>query len=228
MTSAFASLVNGGSYYRPHVVKEIQSESGSVIQSISKELVRTTVSEQTTQTILSALEQTVTSGTGTKAAVDGYRIGGKTGTAEKYDEDGKRANSINLVSFLSAAPIDNPKVVVYVLLDEPDVTDQANGAKLAANMTGRIYKELLPYMQIFPEGQTAVTTPAETSSDNAVASESDSIESSDSLSAETDGVAPEEATESESTAETKLSSQELKNLINDYGMAPQKREHVRE
>ena len=189
---------------------------------------RTTVSEQTTQTILSTLEQTVISGTGTKAAVDGYRIGGKTGTAEKYDEDGKRANSINLVSFLSAAPIDNPKVVVYVLLDEPDVTDQANGAKLAANMTGRIYKELLPYMQIFPEGQTAVTTPAETSSDNTVASESDSIESSDSLSAETDGVAPEEATESESTAETKLSSQELKNLINDYGMAPQKREHVRE
>ena len=115
-----------------------------------------------------------------------------------------------------------------MLLDEPDVTDQANGAKLAANMTGRIYKELLPYMQIFPEGQTAVTTPAETSSDNAVASESDSIESSDSLSAETDGVAPEEATESESTAETKLSSQELKNLINDYGRAPQKREHVRE
>lgn len=228
VTSAFASLVNGGSYYRPHVVKEIQSESGSVIQSISKELVRTTVSEQTTQTILSALEQTVTSGTGTKAAVDGYRIGGKTGTAEKYDEDGNRANSINLVSFLSAAPIDNPKVVVYVLLDEPDVTDQANGAKLAANMTGRIYKELLPYMQIFPEGQTAVTTPAETSSDNTAASESDSIESSDSLSAETDGVAPEEATESESTAETKLSSQELKNLINDYGMTPQKHEHVRE
>ena len=94
-------------------------------------------------------------------------------------------------------------------------------------MTGRIYKELLPYMQIFPEGQTAVTTPAETSSDNAVASESDSIESSDSLSAETDGVAPEEATESESTAETKLILG-LKNLINDYGMAPQKREHVRE
>ena len=228
VTSAFASLVNGGSYYRPHVVKEIQSESGSVIQSISKELVRTTVSEQTTQTMLSALEQTVTSGTGTKAAVDGYRIGGKTGTAEKFDEEGNRANSINLVSFLSAAPIDNPKVVVYVLIDEPDVTDQANGAKLAANMTGRIYKELLPYMQIFPEGQTAVTTPAETSSDNTVASESDSTESSDSISAETDGVAPEEATESESTAETKLSSQELKELINDYGMTPQKREHVRE
>ena len=228
VTSAFASLVNGGSYYRPHVVKEIQSESGSVIQSISKELVRTTVSEQTTQTMLSALEQTVTSGTGTKAAVDGYRIGGKTGTAEKFDEEGNRANSINLVSFLSAAPIDNPKVVVYVLIDEPDVTDQANGAKLAANMTGRIYKELLPYMQIFPEGQTAVTTPAETSSDNTVASESDSTESSDSISAETDGVAPEEATESESTAETKLSSQELKELINDYGMTPQKHEHVRE
>ena len=228
VTSAFASLVNGGSYYRPHVVKEIQSESGSVIQSISKELVRTTVSEQTTQTMLSALEQTVTSGTGTKAAVDGYRIGGKTGTAEKFDEDGTRANSINLVSFLSAAPIDNPKVVVYVLIDEPDVTDQANGAKLAANMTGRIYKELLPYMQIFPEGQTAVTTPAETSSDNTVASESDSTESSDSISAETDGVAPEEVTESESTAETKLSSQELKELINDYDMTPQKREHVRE
>ena len=229
VTSAFASLVNGGSYYRPHVVKEIQSESGSVIQSISKELVRTTVSEQTTQTMLSALEQTVTSGTGTRAAVDGYRIGGKTGTAEKYDENGNRANSINLVSFLSTAPVDNPKVVVYVLLDEPDVTDQANGSKLAANMTGRIYKELLPYMQIFPEGQTtATTTPTDTTTDDTMTAESDTTESSDTISAETDGVAPVETTESESVSETKLSSQELKDLIIDYDMTPQKREHVRE
>lgn len=238
VTSAFGSIVNGGSFYRPHVVKEIQSESGSVIQSMSKELVRTTVSEQTTQTILSALEQTVTSGTGTTAAVDGYRIGGKTGTAEKFDENGKRANDINLVSFLSAAPIDDPQVVVYVLLDEPDITDQANGAKMAATMTGKIYKELLPYLQIFPEGQTSTDTTSGTSdvtdaaADTSAAGESDvqdtMTDTTDTTVAGTEGIAPTEVTDPAQTEETRLSSEELKQLILEYGMTPLKKEHVRE
>lgn len=162
VTSAFASVVNGGSFYRPHVVKEIQSESGSVIETINKELVRTTVSESTSEIVLEALEKTVLEGTGTTAAVDGYRIGGKTGTAEKYDDYGQRADDINLVSFISTAPVDDPQVVVYVLLDEPDVTSQANAAKMAATMTGKIYKELLPYLQIFPEGTTDDTGAADT------------------------------------------------------------------
>ena len=146
VTSAFASLVNGGSYYRPHVVKEIQSESGSVIQSISKELVRTTVSEQTTQTILSALEQTVTSGTGTKAAVDGYRIGGKTGTAEKLP----RGSGKYVVSFIGFAPVEDPQVVVYVVIDE--LQDNQEDSSAPTKMAGDILREVLPYLQIFPEG----------------------------------------------------------------------------
>lgn len=146
VVSAFCSAINGGSYYKPHVVKEITTESGSTLESINKELVKTTVSKSTSEWLKSALLSTVEEGTGTAAQISGYQIGGKTGTAEKYP----RRNGTYLVSFISCAPADNPEVVVYVIVDEPDVDTQSDSS-IATNINADIMEKILPYLQIFSE-----------------------------------------------------------------------------
>lgn len=145
VASAFSSIVNGGYYYKPHVVSEIASDSGNTIQMIDKTLMRTTVSNTTSEWMKNALYQTVESGSGQPAQVAGYRIGGKTGTAEKVP----RGTKARLVSFTGAAPIDDPQLVVYVVVDEANAEDQGQSS-FASTIAGKIFSEALPYLQIFP------------------------------------------------------------------------------
>jgi len=170
LVAAYSSVVNGGSYYRPHIVKQILNSKGAVIENIEPELVRETVSAHTTAFINEALRRTVAEGTGSAAAVAGYDVGGKTGTAEKYP----RGNGNYLVSFIGSVPAQRPEVVCYVLVDTPHVADQARSA-YASSLFSRIMTEVLPYMNIysnvdesidvsgFPssEGITDSNTPAE-------------------------------------------------------------------
>ncbi len=143
MVSAFSSLVNGGNYYRPHIVKEIQNENGNVTESKDAVLVRETVSEETSEILKDYMLGVVQEGTGTGAAVEGYDIGGKTGTAEKLP----RGNGNYLVSFIGYAPQENPQVVIYVVIDEPNSGDQANSG-YATNLASDIMEEILPYLGI--------------------------------------------------------------------------------
>ena len=145
MAAAFSSVINGGSYYEPHVVKQILNEQGSVVEKVEPILVRETVSEPTSEFIREALLRTVNEGTGRAAAVPGYDIGGKTGTAEKLPR--KQGNYV--VSFCGFAPADDPKVLVYVVIDEPDTDDQAHSS-YASNLFAKIMGDILPYMNIFP------------------------------------------------------------------------------
>jgi len=154
--SAFCSTINGGSYYKPHVVKEITTESGSTVKTINKELVKTTISEATTKWLQSALLSTVDEGSGKAAQITGYKIGGKTGTAEKYPRDA----GTRLVSFISCAPTDNPEVVVYVIVDEPDVDNQSDSS-IATKVNADIMAKILPYLQIFPEEPEDTSDPVE-------------------------------------------------------------------
>ena len=152
VASAFSSIVNGGYYYKPHVVSEIASDSGNTIQVIDKTLMRTTVSNTTSEWMKNALYQTVESGSGQPAQVAGYRIGGKTGTAEKVP----RGTKARLVSFIGAAPIDDPQLVVYVVVDEANVEDQGQSS-FASTIAGKIFSEALPYLQIFPTEEVPET-----------------------------------------------------------------------
>jgi len=145
LASAFCSIVNGGNYYKPHVVSEILNDSGNTVKVIDKTLVRTTISQQTSKWMREALYQTVEKGTGTPAQVPGYKIGGKTGTAEV----GVRGSKDRLVSFIGAAPIDDPQLVVYVVVDRAHADDQGQSS-FASSIAGKIFYEALPYMQIFP------------------------------------------------------------------------------
>lgn len=157
MAAAYCSVINGGSYYEPHVVKQILNEQGSVVKKMEPVLVRETVSESTTKFINEALFKTVNAegGTGSAARVEGYKVAGKTGTAEKIPRD--KTNYV--VSFCGYAPSDNPQVLVYVVVDEPHVEDQPHST-YASQIFQKIMTEILPYLNIFPDTDPALELPA--------------------------------------------------------------------
>lgn len=144
LAASFASLVNGGNYYEPHLVKEIQDQSGNVISNMEPVLQKKTVSQETSNILKSYMYSVVENGSGTPARVEGYAIGGKTGTAEKLP----RGENKNLVSFIGYAPQENPEVVVYVLVDEPNVPNQALSSNLISTLASDIMAEAFPYLQI--------------------------------------------------------------------------------
>ena len=145
LAAAFSSVINGGSYYEPHVVMQVLNDNGSIIKKNDGVLVRETVSYATSDTIRRALVRTVSEGTGAAAKVPGYEVGGKTGTAEKQP----RGNKKYVVSFCGFAPAEEPQVLVYVAIDEPDVEDQAHSS-FASTVFSQIMGDILPYLNIFP------------------------------------------------------------------------------
>lgn len=145
MVAGFSSLINGGYYYEPHTVKQIVSSSGAVEKTVDKILVKQTVTEQTSDFLRQSMKHVVTGGTGQTAAVEGYEVGGKTGTAQKHNKE----EDEYILSFLGFAPCDNPQVVCYVLVDAPDVKDPGSSS-YASKLFSSIMTEVLPYMNIFP------------------------------------------------------------------------------
>ena len=153
MAAAFSSLVNGGYYYEPHVVKQIQDESGKVIETKDPVLLRKTISSETSTTVKQYMKAVMTTGTGQGAAVEGYDIGRKTGTAEKLPRDQGKY----LLSFIGYAPQENPEVVVYVVIDEPNVPDQSTSSYVL-ELSNKIMAQAFPYLGITTmEGYTAAT-----------------------------------------------------------------------
>lgn len=149
LASAYCSLVNGGELYQPRVVKKITDESGNTIQEMSSTLLRQTVSESTSKTLKQYMYSTVTAGTAATAKVDGYSMGGKTGTAQKAGRDGVNY----LVSFIGFAPVEEPQLVIYCVVDEPNVQEQWHST-FAQNITREILEEVLPYMNIYRDEET--------------------------------------------------------------------------
>ena len=145
MAAATSSLINGGYYYQPHVVKKITTASGGTVRNINDTLVKQTVSTETSDIVKGYLYETVATGTAKTAKVPGYSMGGKTGTAEKLG----RNKEDYVVSFIGYAPADNPEVLIYVVIDEPNVEDQAHST-YAQELAKNIMTEVLPYMNIFP------------------------------------------------------------------------------
>ncbi|MCR5368003.1 stage V sporulation protein D (sporulation-specific penicillin-binding protein) [Eubacterium ruminantium] len=147
--TAFCSAINGGYYYKPHVVSRIQDKDGNLVKSFDRILVRRTISEETSAEMRGMLKRVVTDGTGWRAGIDGYSIGGKTGTAEKQP----RGNDNYILSFIGFAPVEDPKVVVYCVVDEPHVDSQyLSGA--GAVVFNMIATELFPYMNIYKSDDT--------------------------------------------------------------------------
>lgn len=125
--TAVSAAINGGKLYKPYIVKSInEPETNTVIQENKKTLVRQVISEKTSAEVRRALESVVANGSGRTAYIDGYRVGGKTGTAQKV-ENGHYLDNNYILSFIGFLPADDPQVIVYVAVDNPKGTVQYGG-----------------------------------------------------------------------------------------------------
>lgn len=146
--TAVSAAVNGGKLFEPHVAKAwYNPDTGEKVKSVEPKLVRQVISESTSQQVREALESVVAKGTGRPAFIDGYRVGGKTGTAQKVI-GGRYSPDEHIVSFIGFAPADDPKIVVYVAVDDP--AGIQFGGLVAAPIVKNVMADALRYMGVEP------------------------------------------------------------------------------
>ena len=151
LATAVCAAVNGGELMQPYVVDRIVSESGEVILQNQPTTVRQVISEETSAKVRTILESVVTEGSGKNGAIPGYRVGGKTGTAQKY-EDGKIAEGKLIASFIGFAPADDPEYLCLILVDEPKV-GTIFGSTVAAPFVKQVLEETLRHAGFLPTEQ---------------------------------------------------------------------------
>ena len=147
LACATAAAVNGGYYYTPHLVKSIYASDGYVLQDVEKTLKNRTISEKASSTLAAMLEGVVRDGSGKKAYIEGYRVGGKPGTAQKY-EDGHIAAGKYVSSFVGFFPADNPQYLALVIIDEPQ--GAYYGSSVAAPCAKEIFEGIIALKNIQP------------------------------------------------------------------------------
>lgn len=178
--AAYCALVNGGTYYQPHIVRQIKNSSGAVLKEIDKVEVRQMISAETSAYLREALLEVVDNGTGKNARVDGYEVWGKTGTAEILGRD----NENFLLSFIGGVPASDPQVILYVTVDRPSGVEKQAMSRHASTLWREIMTDILPCLNIYPTrplqnppettAAPEATTEAQTGADgNPVASETD-------------------------------------------------------
>lgn len=148
LLSAACAVVNGGTLYQPYLVQSMSDDDGKVLVENKPVKVRQVISEQTSALMRTMLEAVVSSGGGKNASVEGYKIGGKTGTAQKY-RDGVIVQGVHVGSFLGFAPADDPKFAILVTVDEAQMYNDY-GSVTAAPYAGEIMQKILQYMQVKP------------------------------------------------------------------------------
>jgi stage V sporulation protein D (sporulation-specific penicillin-binding protein) len=150
LITGFSAIINGGNLMQPYVVKQIVTEDGREVKTTSPVIKRRVISQETSQILRNYLETVVTDGTGKNARVEGYTVGGKTGTAEKLP----RGSGKYVLSFIGFAPVEDPQIVVLAILDETE--NYSEGSVSAAPIVREIFENVLPYMGIEPSGQTNI------------------------------------------------------------------------
>ena len=155
MATAFAAAVNGGELWRPRVAREFISPEGAVLKRFEAQKLRQVISPETSRQVVETLVRVVEEGTGKAAAVEGYTVGGKTGTAQKYDPQQRTYSSHKyLASFIGVAPARDPRLVVLVMVDEPQ--GAIYGGSVAAPVFKRVVQRTLRYLNVPPETQEQV------------------------------------------------------------------------
>ena len=142
LLTAVSAVINGGTRITPHFGVKILDSEGKVFDTLEYDTVENAVSEATSNTMKDLLEQVVASGTGKRAYLPGFRIGGKTATSEKLP----RGNGKYIASFVGFAPAENPQVLAIALIDEPQ--GLYYGGTIAAPVVGELFDNILPYLGI--------------------------------------------------------------------------------
>lgn len=151
LLTAACSVLNGGRLMRPYLLKEAVSPDGTVLYRTSPKVVSNPISEETSLTMRKLLEDVVAIGGAKNARIPGYRIGGKTGTAQVY-KDGRIVRNVHIGSFLGFAPADDPRIALLVIVDEAD-TPVDYGGTTAAPFARQILEDVLPYLGYQPNGE---------------------------------------------------------------------------
>jgi len=147
MITAIAAIANDGYLMQPYIAKEFRDADGQVVESFEPTVKRQVVSEETAREVLHLMQLTVDEGTGARAQIEGYNVGGKTGTAEKV-ENGRLVEGRYMSAFMGVVPIEDPQLVVYILVDEPEGIYY--GSWVAAPAAGNIMRDSLRYLGIPP------------------------------------------------------------------------------
>ena len=148
--NAFCSVINGGELLEPHIMKSVTDADGNVVEESSKVVKANPISKETSDHMREMLEDVVNEGSGKNSYVKGFRVGGKTGTAQKYDETGKVKEGAHLSSFIAFAPANDPKIAILFMVDEAD-TYNDYGSTVAAPYVGQILEDTLKYMKVEPQ-----------------------------------------------------------------------------
>lgn len=146
LVTACAAMANDGKLMKPQIVKEIRDKEGNLVKTIEPEVVRQVISPATARQVMSILETVVSEGTGKNAYLEGYRVGGKTGTAQKILPGGGYSKSEYIGSFLGVAPVNNPRLVCLVVVDSPEGIYY--GGQVAAPAFKNIVRDSLRYLQV--------------------------------------------------------------------------------
>ncbi len=155
LVRAIAAVVNGGYVLEPHVVHQVLSPEGEVLETKGRTVLRQVISQETSQTMCQLLESVVSQGTAKNAQIAGYRIGGKTGTSEKIDVFDEEGNPVQdkIVSFVGIAPMDHPQYICLVALDTPsrETGYYISGGQMGAPTVRNVLADILPYLGIQPD-----------------------------------------------------------------------------
>ncbi len=150
MLTAACAAINGGVLMQPYVVDSITATDGTVIKENQPTELRRVISSETSKTVREILRTVVESGSGSNAQVLGYSVGGKTGTAQKYDENGKVSSTLLIASFIGFLPTSNPQLACLIMVDEPQVP-VVYGSTVAAPWVGTVFQDLVQYYSIMPD-----------------------------------------------------------------------------
>ena len=159
MITAVSAIANDGVLMKPYVVAEVRDQKGQRVKEILPQVKRRVVSPATARTLTTIMEGVVTSGTGTKAAIPGFRVAGKTGTAQKVDpRTGTYSSALSIGSFVGFVPADAPRLAIIVVVDEPQ--GEAWGGVVAAPVFRRVGEQVLTYLGVPRDDQVKIAMAA--------------------------------------------------------------------
>ncbi len=160
MITAYAATINGGYLVTPYIVDKIVDEDGNIVEEHQVEIKRQVVSEETSQTMREQLEAVVENNNGHNAHIEGQRIGGKSGTSEKLDENssGSEDQMEYVASYGCFAPADDPEIILLIMADEPDKSINYYGGSVVAPYARNVMEDVLPYLGYYPETDSVVAS----------------------------------------------------------------------
>lgn len=167
LVTAVSAVANGGELLQPQIIREITDADGNTVQAYETKKVKRVVSEETAKTVCECLESVVAKGTGKNAYIEGFRVGGKSGTAQKAGEKGGYMEGKYIASFVAVAPVDDPKIVMLAIVDEPQGY-LYQGGQVAAPMLRNVLDDTLRYLGVTPQVAEMTREDIDAAEDNTV------------------------------------------------------------